>query len=152
MKEIIKWCNLNTGFISAILSLMTIIVSMLAIIISRRITSIPYKKKLMVEPFCTVKKNEVCIQILIVNNGFATIVINNIYIENNKKEILGMPTMKEPLIIQGNQYKKMNIKIKDEEHIEFVKKNALNLNNKIRIDIRDMDGKKYIFKNKFPVG
>lgn len=150
MSEIIKWCNLNTGFISAILSLMTIMISVLAIIISKRMTFIPYKKKLIAVPTYIKKKDKIHIQLLIVNNGFATIVIDNISINNNQKEVLGMPKMKKPLIIKGSQCIKINVRIKECE--KFVEDNAIDLNNKIWIDIRDIDGKKYIFKNNFPVG
>lgn len=45
--EIIEWCNNNQGFISAILSLLTLIASIIAIIISIVTSRLPFKKKLL---------------------------------------------------------------------------------------------------------
>lgn len=42
----IEWCNNNQGFISAILTILTIILSGLAIYVSIRTARLPYKKKL----------------------------------------------------------------------------------------------------------
>lgn len=43
---IIEWCNLNNGFLSGILSLLTIIVGVIAIAVSIHTAKLPYKKKL----------------------------------------------------------------------------------------------------------
>lgn len=48
MTDIIKWCNDNQGFLSAVLSLGTLLVSIIAIIISVCTSRLPYKKKLLV--------------------------------------------------------------------------------------------------------
>lgn len=42
---IITWCNSNMGFLSAILSLIGIVLSIIAIIVSLRTARLPYKKK-----------------------------------------------------------------------------------------------------------
>lgn len=42
--EIIEWCNNNQGFISAILSLLTLIASIIAIIISIVTSRLPLRK------------------------------------------------------------------------------------------------------------
>ena len=44
--EIIQWCNTNSGFLTGVLSLLTLAVSVIAIIISVRTAKLPYKKKL----------------------------------------------------------------------------------------------------------
>lgn len=49
MKEIIEWCNINNGFLTGVLSLLTLIVSIIAIIVAVRSARLPYKKKLLVE-------------------------------------------------------------------------------------------------------
>lgn len=46
MTEIINWCNINNGFLTGVLSLLTLIVSVIAIIVSIRTAKLPYKKKL----------------------------------------------------------------------------------------------------------
>lgn len=42
----IEWCNANNGFLSALLSLLTLVVSVIAIVVSIRTAKLPYKKKL----------------------------------------------------------------------------------------------------------
>lgn len=45
--NIIQWCNENTGFLTAILSLIGLVLSVTAIVVSVRTARLPYKKKLM---------------------------------------------------------------------------------------------------------
>ena len=44
--DIIQWCNDNTGFLTAILSLIGLVISITAIVVSIRTARMPYKKKL----------------------------------------------------------------------------------------------------------
>lgn len=46
--NIIKWCNENQGFISALLALLSLITSVIAICISISVAKLPYKKKLLI--------------------------------------------------------------------------------------------------------
>ena len=46
MELIINWCNENNGFITAILSAIGLLLSVIAIVISIRTARLPYKKKL----------------------------------------------------------------------------------------------------------
>ena len=43
----IQWCNDNNGFLTAILSLIGLILSVTAIVVSIRTARLPYKKKLL---------------------------------------------------------------------------------------------------------
>ena len=45
MEEIIKWCNDNNGFLTGVLSLLTLVVSVIAVVVSIRTARLPYKKK-----------------------------------------------------------------------------------------------------------
>ncbi len=45
--SIIQWCNDNNGFLTAILSLIGLILSVTAIVVSIRTARLPYKKKLL---------------------------------------------------------------------------------------------------------
>ena len=45
--NIIQWCNENNGFLTAILSLIGLVLSVTAIVVSIRTARLPYKKKLM---------------------------------------------------------------------------------------------------------
>lgn len=47
MIEIIKWCNDNSGFISAILALLSFFISFWAVVVSIRTARLPYKKAIM---------------------------------------------------------------------------------------------------------
>ena len=48
MNEFIEWCNLNQGFISAILALTSIVLSVVAILVSIRVAKLPFRKKIAV--------------------------------------------------------------------------------------------------------
>lgn len=48
MNEFIEWCNLNQGFVSAILALTSIILSVVAILVSIRVAKLPFQKKIAV--------------------------------------------------------------------------------------------------------
>lgn len=48
MNGFIEWCNNNTGFISAILSIVGILLSLIAIVVSIRTARLPYKRKIKV--------------------------------------------------------------------------------------------------------
>ena len=44
---IIEWCNLNSGFLTGVLSLLTLVVSVIAIVVSIHTAKLPYKKKII---------------------------------------------------------------------------------------------------------
>jgi hypothetical protein len=46
MGDIIQWCNDNNGFLTGVLSLLTLIVSIVAIVVSIRTAKLPYVRKL----------------------------------------------------------------------------------------------------------
>lgn len=46
MREFINWCNVNNGFLTAILSAIGLLLSIVAIVVSIRTARLPYKKKL----------------------------------------------------------------------------------------------------------
>ena len=54
MELIINWCNDNNGFITAILSAIGLLLSVIAIVISIRTARLPYKKKLKLTSFVDV--------------------------------------------------------------------------------------------------
>lgn len=49
LAEVIQWCNDNVGFATIILSTLTLIVSIIAIIVSIRTARLPYKKLIKIE-------------------------------------------------------------------------------------------------------
>lgn len=50
MKELINWCNQNEGFLSFVLSAVTIVISIIAIKTSINAAKLPFKIKLKVIP------------------------------------------------------------------------------------------------------
>lgn len=52
--NIIQWCNENNGFLTAILSLIGLVLSVTAIVVSIRTARLPYKKKLMLGSYMSV--------------------------------------------------------------------------------------------------
>lgn len=47
MTDFIKWCNDNNGFLTAILSIIGLFLSIIAMVVSIRTARLPYKKKLL---------------------------------------------------------------------------------------------------------
>lgn len=57
MQSFIQWCNNNSGFVSAILSIVGIAISLIAIIVSIKTARLPYKKKLMLSSSALIGAN-----------------------------------------------------------------------------------------------
>lgn len=49
-QNMINWCNTNNGFLTAVLSLFTLFVSIIAIVVSLKTAQLPYKKRLLLVP------------------------------------------------------------------------------------------------------
>ena len=58
MKELINWCNQNEGFLSFVLSAVTIVISIIAIKTSINAAKLPFKIKLKVIPFTYLVQRE----------------------------------------------------------------------------------------------
>ena len=54
MGEIISWCNDNNGFLTGILSLLTLFVSIIAVAVSIRTARLPYMKRLILSSDITI--------------------------------------------------------------------------------------------------
>lgn len=48
MQDFIEWCNDNPGFVSALLTIMSIALSVIAIIVSIKVAKLPFKKKIAI--------------------------------------------------------------------------------------------------------
>lgn len=90
LDEIIKWCNDNSGFAQIILSLITILISFLAIIISIITARLPYKKKILLTcgSYIGVGYDDDGIHVTVTNIGNRNVYIKNIGIILDKKMIL----------------------------------------------------------------
>lgn len=49
LSDVIRWCNENVGFATIVLSGLTLLVSIIAVIVSLRTARLPYKKLLKIE-------------------------------------------------------------------------------------------------------
>ena len=149
MDYIINWCNDNSGFISAILSIMTINISVCALIVSRKIGIFPYRKQLAAIPTYYKKDGKPVIDIKLVNYGLTAIVIRYVAVLDSKKNWVGSTSM-EAIILKPSNYKTISLEIND--YNKLVEKYALDLNNRIVIEVCEFGGKKHKYKKGFPVG
>lgn len=149
VKDFMEWCNLNQGFLSFVLSLMTIILSVIAIIVSIKMAYLPFRSRIKIVPDAYGDSEKVVMDIIIFNYGYTKIGISNITVFDNKNLVLGMYKGKT-IYIKSGKVKKCRIEIKDK--IDFFEENILDLNNKIIIKLSDTYGKQYTFKKGFPVG
>lgn len=147
---IIEWCNQNQGFLSAILSVLALSLSLLTIIMTYRLGKMPYKKKIKMIPALYKKNEDFYIDLTLINSGNATICINNIGIFNNEMLNIGMPDEWEFITLKPYDYYKVTIRLYDD--LENIEANQLDLNNHIIIVVYDVDGRCYKAGKGFPVG
>ena len=150
MNEFMGWCNQNQGFLSAILSFVALIVSVLTIIMTYRLGKMPFRKKLTIVPVLYGEEGEFYIDVTLINSGNATICIDNIGIFNNDMLNIGMFDKMEYLTLRPCDYCCKKIYLYDD--LENIEKNQSDLNGHIIIIVNDVDGKKYKARKGFPVG
>ncbi len=92
---IISWCNENQGFVSAILSLFTMILSGMAIFISVITSKLPYKKKLVIGCGTYISNIESGYCVTAVNIGNRNIKIQMIGLSIGKENIVNLDTLHE---------------------------------------------------------
>lgn len=146
----ILWCNENGGFLSAVLSILTILISVGAMYISYRVGRLPYVKKLSMIP-CLCRKNDTYyIDLTIINIGNAPICIKGITISNREMLDIGITEGQTLFVLKPSEHVRKTIRIYDD--LENIKKHELDLNGHIVLTAYDASGKKYQFKKGFPVG
>lgn len=150
MQDFIIWCNSNQGFLSAVLSIMTILISVLTITLTYKIGKMPYKKEVSITPFLEKNGDVYFMNVLIVNCGFAPILMDCVRITNNKGLVIGMSDNTKPKLLNPNESIEINIKIFDNE--ENIAKHEVDFNNQIKIILFEHSGKKYVKRNGFPAG
>ena len=149
MNEIIAWCNQNEGFLSFVLSVVTIVISIIAITTSFKVAKLPYRIKLKVMPVAYKSPDGLLVDLVIYNQGNIETGIDHISIADNNKLVLGM-YRGERVFIKPGYMQKCGIEIFD--RTEYIEENTIDLNNKIFITIHYSYGNEYVFKNGFPVG
>lgn len=101
MTDIIKWCNDNQGFLSAVLSLGTLFVSVIAIIISICTFRLPYKKKLLVTTgrYVGVGIDSIGIHVTATNIGNRSLKIKNMGLLISKQIYINFKTISDSQIM-----------------------------------------------------
>ena len=150
MDSIINWCNANQGFLSAILTVMTMLINIIALCASYRIGKIPYNKKLKVIPGYYENEDGPMLEVVLVNYGLSTLVIEYVSIKDNKGDNVGGTCISAPIILKPSETRKMTFHINDENGL--IEKYAMNLNGKMTIEVYEYGGRKHKFMRGFPVG
>lgn len=149
-KHIIYICNENQGFISAVLTIMTILISVIAIITSYKVGNIPYKKKLRAIPCVFQENGEWVMDVMLINYGLITLVLEGVVIKDAKNTHVGSTIKMEPIVLSSTECKRMRVYIDD--HNELIEEHAMDLNKKITIEVREYGGAVFKFRKGFPVG
>ncbi len=150
MTNILNWCNCNQGFLSAVLSVATIFISILTIRMTYKIGKMPYKKHISIIPFLFKDGDKYFMDVIVVNTGLATVLIDSICITNNDNLVIGDYSKIEPIALQPNDFMRHKIEIYDD--IENIKRHEQDLNNHIKITVRGYNKEKYVQCKGFPVG
>ena len=149
-KNIINVCNDNQGFISALLTIMTIIISVIAIASSNRIGSIPYKKKLKAIPCIYQENGHWMMDVMLINYGLMTLVIQEVAIKDAMKQRVGTVFEMQPIVLKPTECKTIGVYIDDRNGL--IEKYSMDLNRKITIEVREYGGEVFRFRKGFPVG
>ena len=136
----IKWCNENQGFFSALLCTLTILTSILTIFFTWKVGTLPYKKKLTVMAgYWGSDEDGHNLRISIVNVGRIPVYIRSVEVESYKGDLLGnMATMdldKNFLIINPNEIIAQEICVENTDHV--FDRYGVNLNNHIKITVTE---------------
>lgn len=137
MKELINWCNQNEGFLSFVLSAVTIVISIIAIKTSINAAKLPFKIKLKVIPFTYLGPEGIVVDLVIYNQGYSKTGIECIAITDNKKLVIGSYTG-ETLYLEPGYTQKFSIQIFDERELKQFVKNQKDLGNGIIISGREL--------------
>lgn len=101
MSEFIQWCNENQGFLTIVLSALTLLVSIIAIIVSLHTARLPYKKKLLVKTGNTISSIGLGLHVTATNVGNRNIKISNIGFLIGNQIYINKNTLMESLIVIG---------------------------------------------------
>ena len=141
VNNIIKWCNVNEGFATILLSFGTLVVSILAIIISIRTARLPYKKKLLlnVGTYIGIGIDTIGTHITATNIGNRNIKIKNIGLLINKKCYSNIKRLKDSQITLSPG----DATTQDFDKKELKELKELNKNYMVFGYVEDTEGTKY---------
>lgn len=148
LNQIIQWCNDNAGFTSAILSVMTILLSIIAIVVSIETAKIPYRKNMAIIIYGLCDGHEEYeLPIMVINNGNRPICIYSIEvkIDGRTNLIMQHTELNDTHIINSVSTQKLCLPIWQNSQNPFDAENF-----EAKVIITDVEGKKYISTQKIP--
>jgi hypothetical protein len=144
----IQWCNANEGFTSATLAVMSIIFSAIAIVVSIKTARMPYRKSLLVNIYGLCDGHEEYdLPIIVVNTGTRPICIYSIQAKINGKTNFTMyrNEFEDKDVINSVSSQKFNLPIWQSYEEPFDLFNC-----EATVIITDIEGKRFVEKQKFP--
>lgn len=97
--EVIEWCNNNTGFATIVLSILTLIVSIIAIFVSLSTARLHYKKKILVERGSFISADDIGFHVTATNVGNRQVKISSIGFKINSYVYINKFTLHESQIV-----------------------------------------------------
>ncbi len=158
LHDIIRWCNCNEGAVSAVLSVCTIFISVIACWTSYKVGKLPYTKKIKMNTCCEGEDDGIRrkITVEVLNIGSCPIVLKKVIIKTKWGRKLGdsffYNTNND---VFGAVFLRQGEVAREVVHINKVKyldKHSENLNKKIKVIVKDDEGKRFIQKVDFSVG
>ena len=144
--EFINWCNQNQGFLSFILSCCTIIISIIAIVISVLNTILQNKKKFSIYAMFLLDENEKeNLRIHIVNCGYKVLGIESISVMYKKMHISPSKNNDNNKTLMPTESMNLHYSV-DRRYMEQIEYKELNRD----INIIDTYGKKHKCKRIYP--
>lgn len=142
ISNIIQWCNDNEGFATIALSALTLLVSIIAIIVSIRTSRLPYKKKILINTGSAISTDGIGAFVEGINVGNRNVRIKTIGFSVKKHNIINTNTLFESQVIlnQGDtttQYFAIN------DLKNLLVKNNVSKNSIVKAIIIDSEGKIY---------
>jgi hypothetical protein len=156
MKQIIDWCNCNQGFLSALLSILTILISGFTIFLSWKIGKMPFRNAISVTVSTGGKDDGgyYRLHIVIVNIGNIPMYIGSVEVTDREKHHLGsMNTYyenKDFIILNPNEIIDDIVIVKNRN--ELFDKYELDFNGKIKIIVKELNGKRHTFSKGWAAG
>lgn len=149
--DLVKWCNENQGFVTAIFSFSTVLISVVAISLSINVARFQTKKKLRFKGYFELNDEIFNIYAIITNVGNRNINIIAINIHRLKDNLhIGLGNCeKEKSMLSPQSTLEVVINIFDSD---IDKDGQIDINKLIYFVCYDSEGKKYIGKNCFDYG
>ncbi|MGN1432377.1 MAG: hypothetical protein ACI4XI_01630 [Ruminococcus sp.] len=142
LKEFVNWCNENVGFISLILSALTLLVSVIAVFVSIHTARLPYKKKILVETGSYISNQVIGLHVTVTNVGNRKIRIKTLgFIANGIVYINKNTIIESQVMLSQGETTAQYFKINDLKNTLLTLK--ISPASSLKAFVEDSEGKKY---------